>query len=31
MKTSRANVEAYATTRGYEKVHREGIPDGFEW
>lgn len=31
MKWTRANVEYYATQKGWEPVQIDGIPEGFSW
>ena len=31
MKTTRVNVEEFATSKGFEPIEVDGIPDGFAW
>lgn len=31
MKWTRANVESYAQSKGYEPLQIDGIPEGFSW
>lgn len=31
MKITRANVEKYATEKGWKPVQIDGIPEGFSW
>lgn len=31
MKITRANVEVFAISRGWESVQIDGIPEGFSW
>lgn len=31
MKWTRANLEEYAKSKGYEPLQEDGIPEGFSW